>query len=327
MKRAAFFLLVLSIAIGTAAQAAGQGAQQAPPPAGQAAPGGQSAPAGQTTPAPAAAAPQAKRPPQAKTTPEYDAWKAADAGSRPTPEEQAAAQKSPADLQALIAAIAARTEKASDDFAVKFPDSEVRGLLYKTTMRLYQNANNADKVEAMGRKALAQDGDDPEALVSVAEIIAERTRDSDIDKDQRFDEAMKMAQKATQTIDTNLVFNPGTPQDRIDAAKAELHSRAYSVMGAIDFKKDNFASAEINLQKSIDAYPQQPDPYVVLKMAIALDKQEKYAEALKVANRAVEMTKETDQAGIYARRERDRLQQLTGGATPPAPAQAQPPKN
>jgi tetratricopeptide (TPR) repeat protein len=223
---------------------------------------------------------------------------------------------------------AAALEKATDDFAVKFPDSELRSLLYKTAMRTYQSANNAEKTEAMGRKVLSMDGDDPEALVIVSEVIAERTRDTDLDKDQRYDEAMKMAQKATQTVETDVVFNQGTPQEKIDAFKALLRSNAYSVMGTIDFKKESFVSAQDNLQKSIDAYPSQPDPVVVLRLALSLDKQSKYPDALKVANRAVELTQDSTQLGTLARRERDRLQQLTGAAPAPAqPAAAQPPKN
>jgi hypothetical protein len=57
---------------------------------------------------------------------------------------------------------------------------------------------------------------------------------------------------------------------------------------------------------------------VVLRLAIALDNQQKYPDALKEANRAVELTQENTQAGTLARRERDRLVQLTGGS--PAPA-------
>jgi hypothetical protein len=50
----------------------------------------------------------------------------------------------------------------------------VRILLYKGAMRNYQNLNNSEKTEAMGRKVLSLDGDDPEALVTTAEIIAEK---------------------------------------------------------------------------------------------------------------------------------------------------------
>lgn len=303
----------LSLAVGMiAAIAAAQGTGQAPatPAAGQAAP---------------AAAP-AKRPPQTKTQPEYDAWKAADASSRPTAEEQATAQKTPGDAQQVANTVAQRTEKAADDFAVKFPESEVRILLYKAAMRNYQNMNNAEKTEAMGRKVLSLDGDDPEALVTVSEVIAERTRESDLDRDQRYDDAVKMAQKALTTVDTDVLVPAGTPQERVDAYKAGLRSQAYSVLGAIEYNKNNFAVAQTNLEKSIEAFPSQPDPVVVLRLALSLDKQDKYPEALKVANRAVELTPDGSQVGVLARRERDRLQALTAGSSASSP-QAQPPKN
>jgi tetratricopeptide (TPR) repeat protein len=197
-------------------------------------------------------------------------------------------------------------------------------LLYKSAMRNYQSANNAEKTEAMGRKVLSFDGDDPEALVIISEVIAEKTRDSDIDKDQRFGEATALAQKATQTVDTDVQVPAGTPQEKIDAYKSLLRSNAYSILGTIEFKKENYPKAQEDLQKSIDAFPSQPDPVVVLRLALALDKQGKYPEALKAANRAVELTQENTVIGTPARRERDRLQQLTGGA---APAQPQsPPK-
>jgi tetratricopeptide (TPR) repeat protein len=295
MKQAAVILAVLSITLCAAAQKSGTPAPQTPPAAGQAAP------------AHGAAAPQVKRPPQLKTKPEQDAYNSAAA-----------------------IADAAALEKAADDFAAKFPDSEVRILLYRNAMRMYQNANNTEKTEAMGRKVLALDGDDPEALVTVSEVIAERTRDSDLDKDQRYDEAIKMAQKATQTVDTDISVPAGTPQEKVDAYKAGLRSQAFSTIGTIDFKKESYAAAEDILQKSIDAYPQDPDPIVVLRLAIALDKQQKYPEALKVANRAVELTQDNArmpaQVKTMAKQERDRLQQLTGGA-PPAPPASQPPKN
>ena len=289
MKRAAVILGILSIAVWAEARNSGPTAQQNPPAAGQ------------TAPAQAATTPPTKRPPQAKTQPEFDAYKAAMANTD-----------------------AAAMEKAATDFATKFPDSEIRLLLYQNAMRLYQTANNAEKTEAMGRKVISLDGDNPEALVIVAEVIAERTRDADIDKDQRFAEAISMAQKATQTVDTDLTMQTGTPQAKIDAAKGYLRSQAYSIIGTIEYKKENYAVAQENLQKSIDAYPSDPDPVVVLRLALALDKQQKYAEALKVATRAVEMSQDNTVIGTTARRERDRLQQLTGAA----PSQPQsPPKN
>jgi len=297
MKRATMVLGMLAVAAFAVAQ------QQPAPTQPKQAAGAQGATQqGAATPAP----PQGKRPPQAKTQPEYEAYNAAVAN-----------QKDPAAM-----------EKAADDFATKFPDSELRGLLYKAAMRGYQNVNNGDKMAEMAQKLLKLDPDDPEALIASAEVIAERTRSTDLDKDQRFDQATKYAQHALETIDTDVPIPAGTPQAQIDAYKGLLRSTAYSVLGTIEYDQEKYVEAEGYFRKSIDAYPAQPDPVVVLRLALALDKQAKYPDALKEANRAVELTQDGTAAGTTARHERDRLVQLTGGASPggstPAPTSKPP---
>jgi tetratricopeptide (TPR) repeat protein len=287
MKRAATMIAVLGlIAWGMAQNGFAQGNDK---PAGQSS--GQAAPAGQPN---GQAAPAGKRPPQAKTQPEFDAYKTASAITDPAAQEKAAA-----------------------DFAAKFPDSELRPVLYKSVMHGYQQANNADKMMEMAQKVLSYDPDDPEALLGVAQVLAERTRETDLDKDQRLDEAKKDAEKALTTIDTDLPTS-GYPPEQLKAFKDFLRSDAYAIMGTIDFNKKDWTDAEANLRKSIDAFPQQPDPIAIFRLSVALDMQSKYPEALKYANQAVDLTKEGTGAGDAARKEKDRLTQLTGGGAPPA---------
>jgi tetratricopeptide (TPR) repeat protein len=248
-----------------------------------------------------AAAPQGKRPPQAKTQPEFDAYQAAIAN-----------MKDPAAM-----------EKAADDFAAKFPTSDLRVLLYRAAMNSYQSANNGEKMMEMGRKVLTLDPNDPEAALGVAQVLAERTRDTDLDKDQRYDEASKMAQHALETIDTDVAAPAGTPPDKVEAYKRYLKSTAYAVIGTIQFDQEKFADAEATLRKAIDADPSQPDPVAMLRLALALDKQEKYPEALQQTTKVVAMTQESTNIGSTARREQDRLQKLTStapgaGTQPPA---------
>jgi tetratricopeptide (TPR) repeat protein len=300
MKRAAMVLGILTVAAFVAAQQ-----QQAPTQQKQ--PAGA---AGATQPQQGAAAtpPAGKRPPQAKTQPEFDAYNAAIAN-----------QKDPAAM-----------EKAADDFATKFPDSELRVLLYKATVGGYQNANNGEKMSEIAQKVLKLDPDDPMALVAVSEVMAERTRDTDLDKDQRYDQAKKYALHALETIDTDVPIPTNAPPaqiEQIDSYKKLLRSSAYSVLGTIAYDQEKYADAQGYFQKSIDAYPAQPDPVVVLRLALALDKQAKYPEALKAANQAVDLTQEGTAAGTTARHERDRLMQLTGATIPAAgsAAPSQPP--
>jgi tetratricopeptide (TPR) repeat protein len=289
MKRAAIIIAVLGIAVWSFAQ--NSFAQSNDKPAAQNPPAGQAA--GQP------ATPAGKRPPQAKTQDEFAAYKAAAALTDP-----------------------AAQEKAADDFATKFPESELRPLLYRAVVASYQRANNADKMLAMSQKLLTLDPDDPQALLGVAQVLAERTRDTDLDKDQRLAEARKDAQRALVTVDTDVPA--GLPPERVEVFKGYVRSEAYEIMGTIDFNAKAWADAEGNLRKSIEAYPQEVDPIAVFRLSVALDMQSKYPEAMKYANQAVDMTKEGTAAGKAARDEKDRLTQLTGGSSSPAPT---PPKN
>ncbi len=299
MKRAAMVFGVLAVAALVAAQQQQAPAQQKQPAGAAGTTQSGSAQSGSATATP----PQGKRPPQAKTQAEFDAYNAAIAN-----------QKDPAAM-----------EKSADDFATKFPDSELRALLFKAAMRGYQNANNGDKMLEESQKLLKLDPDDPEALIASAEVIAERTRDTDLDKAQRFAQATKYAQHALETIDTDVPVPANVAQAQIDAYKGLLRSSAYSVLGTIQYDQEKYADAQSYFQKSIDAYPSQPDPVVVLRLALALDKQGKYGDALKEANRAVDLTQEGTAAGTTARHERDRLVQLTGGI--PVSGSPAPPSN
>jgi len=246
-------------------------------------PGAESAPVGQAT-----AAPAGKRPPQAETQPEYDTYRATVAMT------DAAAQ-----------------EKAANDFAAKFTDSELRPGIFKAVMYSYQKANNADKMMEAARKILTYDADDPEALLGVAQVLTERTNDTDLNKDERRAEARRDAQRSLVTVDTD-VPTAGQTQEKLDAYKSFVRSEAYFVLGSLDFAKAAWADAEGNLRKSLDALPQDPDPVAIFRLSVALDMQSKYPEALKYANRAVELTKAGTNAGDAARSEQDRLMKVTG---------------
>ena len=210
--------------------------------------------------------------------------------SQPTGTSQGAGRgpiqtKTPAEYQGYQAAIAnaqnaQAMEKAADDFAAKFPDSAVRVLLYRSAMNAYQNAGNAQKLMDVGLKVLDLDKDDPEALISVAEVLQEQTSPTDLDKDKRAKRAIDYAQHALETIDTDLAVPSGTPNERVEAYKKTLRSSAFAIVGTLQYKQEQYADAESNLRKAIDADSANPDPVVVLRLALALDQQKKYADAL-----------------------------------------------
>lgn len=251
---------------------------------------------------PPAAAPQGRRQPQAKTQEEFKAY------------QEAAAKPD-----------AAAKEQAALAFLAKYPDSELRAFLLLDTMRAYQNMDNAEKTVEVGRKVLEVDANNPEALVTVATVLSERTRETDLDRDERLAEASKDANLALEKVATELFVPPTLPPDRAETIKNVLRSMAYSALGTVEMTRKNLPAAETNLRKSTELNSVQPDPVTYLRLSVVLDQQRKYPAALEAANKAVQYAPEGSQASNLAKMERDRLMKLVAAPAPTTPAPTAPP--
>jgi len=261
----------------------GQQGQPQQPPA-QAQPGqGQTAPAQPTGP-------------QAKTKEEYQAYVAA--SQQPT----------------LDAA-----EKAADDFATKFPDSQLRAPLYRTLVQKFYQAGDADKVLENAKKVLAIEPNDTMSLVMASTMLAETTRDTDLDKDQKYEQSVQYAQKAVDTVDTGLKFPPSVAPEQAQQIKNLLLSMAQASMGFVEMARNNYPLSEQHFQKAVELNPSQPDPTNYLRLAVAQDKQQKYQPALENANKALELAQQQNNTQVVslAQAEKDRLTKLAGTAAPP----------
>src|SRR5215469_11038335 len=256
------------------------------------------------TPAPAQAAPAqgtqtaaapAQHQPQAKSKDEYDAY------------SLAAAKADPAQLEA-----------AADDFAQKFPNSDLKDLLYVRAMNLYQQQNNSSKVIVVGRKAIAINPQDPVPLVAVAAALVMDTRQNDLDRDARYLEAAKDAQTALDNIDTGLQVPPNMPPAQVAAAKANLRSIAYDSLGVIAMSKQDYAGAEQNFQQAADLMKDQPDAVVYLRLSVAQDNEKKYAAALDSANKAVQYAQAGTTEKNLAQQQQARLQKLISEQVAPS---------
>jgi tetratricopeptide (TPR) repeat protein len=251
-----------------------------------------SAPAQQ--PAAATPAPETPRPPQAKSQAEHT--------------EYIAALQNP-DLAA--------GEAAADAFSTKYPDSELTGYLFAGLQQRYQAANNSDKTIELGRKALKVMPDHAMALVSTALVIAERTRDSDLDRDERYAESIKYSQHALESVDKFLAAFPNLPPEQLQRNKSTLRSMAFEAQGIVNLSRKDYKTAEENLLQAVEASPDSAGPYVYYRLSLALDYQKKYSEALKAVNRCLELAQAGDPVIGLAKQEQSRLSKLVG-APPPA---------
>ncbi len=299
MKRAVMLFALITVAALAVAQTSGTQQKPAQTPPAQTAPGQQP----QAAPPQQPAGPSnSKRPPQAKNADEFKAFQEANAKTT-----------------------AADTEAAADAFAQKFPDSELRVLLYRKALYDYQNANNSDKAVEMGRKMIALDPNNPEALVMTATFLAERTRDTDLDRDERLAEATRDATKALQSIDTDIMLPATMTEQQATAVKSQMKGMAYAALGTGAIAKKDWPEAEKNLKQASQL--DSGDPLVWLRLAYALDQQKKYGEGVTPANNCIQYAADQPQIATLCKTERDRLMKLTQSppaASAPAPTSPQP---
>jgi tetratricopeptide (TPR) repeat protein len=215
-------------------------------------------------------------------------------------------------------------EAAADDFAAKYPTSELRASLYIRAMNLYSQSNNTEKVIEAGEKAIADDPINPIPLVQVASAIAESTRDTDLDREQQLALAAKDAHAAIDNVDTGLILPANADPQKVAAAKRNIQTMAYDTLGMIDMNKKDYASAEKNLQQAITLSKDNPEAVLYLRLSVAQDHLQQYPQALDSANKAVQYAKDGSAAQNLGKQQQARVQKLmaaeAAGSSAPAAA-------
>ncbi|HSK42400.1 MAG TPA: hypothetical protein VLA83_00790 [Candidatus Binatia bacterium] len=244
-----------------------------------------------------------KHVPQAKTHPEFNDYNAA---------------------YALAGGTA--LEKAADDFAAKYPASELKTFLYAKAMHEYQTENNPPKILSTGAKVLQLDPDNAVALVLTANVLSDSLTEGDADRDKKVAEIRKNAGHALELMAANFSPVANATPEQVEAYKKTLQALAYSALGITSLKTGDDAGAEKELKAASQVNASQPDPYIWYHLALAQDHQKKYQEALVSVKQAVENSGSNPEIGALARGEQSRLLTLTGGAAAPEKLPAQSPK-
>lgn len=209
----------------------------------------------------------------------------------------------------------AAMETAADDFAVKYPASELLPSLYLNAMRAYQREENPGRMLMMGEKALALDQDSPAALVMTAYVLADNLNPSERDRNRKADKIKKLANHALQTMEAHYVPPAAASAEQIAAYKSALRSMAYSALGIMKLKTGDDSGAERDLKAAADLNTVQPDPYIWYHLALAQDHRKQYSAAMHSVEQALQLSSSNPELQKLAEMEHEKLLELT--AKPP----------
>lgn len=217
----------------------------------------------------------------------------------------------------------------AEEFLVKYPDSELKTFVYRIEMQSYQQKGDSVNIVDVGEKLLKEEPNDAWTLITLASEIPVRTRENDLDKDQKLKKAEDYANRAIAAVDKLEKPNPQITDADFDRAKNDARSQLYTAMGVISTLRKQYSVAEEQYNKAL-TYQTPKDPVTLYRLGQAYLQDKKYKEArdtFKAAMDAggVKMGGRDIAAEDYQRVD-NFLKQQQGGATPAQqPAPAQPP--
>jgi len=233
--------------------------------------------------------------------------------------------KSKPELDAVMAVFNAQEPdariKAANELITKFADTEFKSLALLMSALSYQQKNDFDNMILFAEQTLEADAGNYQAMLMIAEALAQRTRENDLDKEEKLTRSEKMANGAMAAISKAGKPRADITDEQWTGAKKDFTAQAHQAlgMGAMVRKKYDVAIAEFKTATEIAT---QPDPATMVRLGAVYNLAGKPDEAIAVLDKVMAATDLHPTIRQFAQAERVRAVQAKGGAKPAAPANA-----
>lgn len=252
---------------------------------------------------------------------------AAQAPAPPAPQKRALkSQEEQKSLQAVLQATTPDARiAAAEDFITKFPKSDFRCLALLSEAQSYQMKNEYEKMVIYGERTLDADPDDAtklQTMLMLANGIAQRTREFDLDREEKLGRVEKYANGSLDMLKTIPKPNPNLPDEQWEGFKNQMASDAHEALGMAALVRKNYDQA-ISEFKTAVTVTKEPEPAAEVRLAAAYNKAGKYDDAIAICDKLMAKPDLHPTIRQFAQAERARAVQAKGGTqAAPAPAPA-----
>lgn len=210
--------------------------------------------------------------------------------------------------------------KAAQDLLTKFADTEFKSIAMQMIAASYQQKNDFENMVIWAERTLEADPQSYHAMLMLASGIAQRTREFDLDREEKLVRAEKYARQAMEILKTLPKPRPDVPDDQWEAAKKDFTAQAHEALGlaALARKKYDVAIAEFRLAIEGAA---NPDPATMVRLGAVYNMSGKHDEAIAVLDKVMNDPEVHPTIKQFAQAERARAYQMKQAAQKPAAAQ------
>ena len=120
----------------------------------------------------------------------------------------------------------------------------------------------------------------------IATGLAQKTREFDLDKEEKLGRAEKMAKGAMEAIKTAAKPNPQIPDDQWEMIKKDYTAESYQALGLVAMVRKKYPEAIVSFKTAVETTP-QPDPATLVRLASAYNLAGQFDNAIATADKAM----------------------------------------
>jgi tetratricopeptide (TPR) repeat protein len=210
------------------------------------------------------------------------------AQQQPPPKQPA--PKSQQELEAILAIQNAPDAdariKAAEELVTKFKDTEFKEFALQMQTLSYQQKNDFENMMIAGERTLEVNPDNVVVLIALAQAIPQRTREHDLDKEEKLGKSDSFASKALKLVPNLEKFNPQITDEDWTNYKKSAMSQAHEALGMSAFVRKNYAKSEESFKAAAEVSP-QPEATIFYRLGMVYQAQNKYDEAIGALDKAI----------------------------------------
>ncbi len=199
------------------------------------------------------------------------------------------APKSQGEAQALTALFQAQgnpdaTIKAGEELLTKYADTQFKEAALLTMANAYQQKGDADKAQIYAERVLEVNPKSYQAQLMIGELLAGRTRENDLDKEEKLSKAEKSLSAAITNVNTASKPNPQITDAQWEEGKKYIIAQAHNGLGMTALVRKKYDTAISEFKAAGDTDPQ---PAYQVRLASAYESAGKHAEAIAVCDKVL----------------------------------------
>jgi tetratricopeptide (TPR) repeat protein len=209
----------------------------------------------------------------------------------PLPVAKGLKAHSKAELEAWNAVIAVigdpdKAIAAAENLITTFADTEFKSTALNIEADAYQRKGDLNKMEIYADRVLESNPMDSQALLLLAKYYSTRTRENDLDREEKLGKAEKYANLVIELTKTLPKPNADIPDAQWVEARKFSAAEAYNAIGQANLTRKKYDAAIAGFQGAINATP-TPEPAFMVRLALALQNAGKNDEAIAMCDKVV----------------------------------------